>query len=53
MEGDEKSEAIIGTWKILAAGSGLNAMLGGTRILEGCGGHQHPNGPGNCTENPA
>jgi hypothetical protein len=29
MKGDEKSEAIMGAWEIVAAGSGLNAMLGG------------------------
>jgi hypothetical protein len=34
MEGDEKSEAIIGAWEIIAAGSGLNAVLGaGTNYL--------------------
>ena len=28
MEEDEKSEAIIGAWKMVAAGSGLNVGLG-------------------------
>jgi hypothetical protein len=29
MEGDEKSETVMGERKILAAGSGLNEVLGG------------------------
>jgi hypothetical protein len=28
VRGDEKSEAIMGAWEMVAAGSGLNAMLG-------------------------
>jgi hypothetical protein len=33
MVGDEKSEAIIGTWMIVAAGSELNEVLGGENGL--------------------
>ena len=35
MEGDEKSETIIGTWETVAAGSELNARLGaGAGLLD-------------------
>ena len=32
MDGDEKSEAIIGVWKMVAAGSELSARLGPTVV---------------------